>query len=307
MIRRAGLGLIAAAAALACGDNSTRVDEPLGPVVDPLEWVDPAIGSGGYGYAYGSAFVGAAAPHGLVKLGPDTSGEFGTIGFQHFSGYFAEDDTVETFSHMHLHGAGASDYGLIGVMPTGEFDPARTRAEQYASRFDKATEIQLPGRYAVRLERSGVDVELTATTRAGHHRYRFAADVAEPTLVLDLSRSLEGGAITSAAIELDAASQAITGELHSEGRMSGGYGGHPVYFAARTREPWVAAYSWADTTRRPRRSGRGAPTGPSRRPATTTARSTSATSSPRPTPCRCSGRRCTTRPGSPSWSADPRR
>lgn len=239
----------AAAVALlaACGDNLGPVEE-LGPVDDPLEWVDPRIGTGGWGFAYGSAFVGAAAPHGLVKLGPDTSGEFGTVNFQHFSGYFSEDDTVDGFSHMHLHGTGAGDYGLIGVMPTGAFDPARTRTELYKARFDKATESAAPGRYAVTLEPPGgaIDVELTATPRAGHHRYRFAAEVAEPTLVIDLARTLDGGEITAASIELDRDAAVIRGHLRSEGRMTGGYGGHDLYFAARARRPWSAHYSWAD-------------------------------------------------------------
>lgn len=236
--------VLAAALIAGCGDNSARPE--LGPVDDPLEWVDPAIGSGGYGFAYGSTFVGAAAPHGLVKVGPDTSGEFGTVGFQHFSGYFAEDDTVETFSHMHLHGAGASDYGLIGVMPTAAFDPARTRAEDYASRFDKATEVQTPGRYAVTLARDDIAVELTATPRAAHHRYTFAAGTAAPAVVIDLSRALEGGAITGASIELDPDAATVTGELHSEGRLSDSYGGHPLFFAARTRRPWVDGQQWDD-------------------------------------------------------------
>ena len=48
-------------------------------------------------------------PHGLVKLGPDTSGPFGTINFLHYSGYFAGDDRIRGFSHLHLHGAGATD------------------------------------------------------------------------------------------------------------------------------------------------------------------------------------------------------
>ena len=56
-----------------------------------------------------------AAPHGLAKPGPDTSGLFGTINFQHYSGYFAEDDRIRGFSQVHLHGTGATDYGVLSL------------------------------------------------------------------------------------------------------------------------------------------------------------------------------------------------
>src|SRR5437868_5095177 len=78
-------------------------------VDDPLPWVDPRIGTGGFGYTHGAAFVGATAPRGLVKVGPDTRGDYGTIRFLHYSGYWANDSVVQGFSHMHLHGTGAPD------------------------------------------------------------------------------------------------------------------------------------------------------------------------------------------------------
>ena len=48
---------------VACGDNSVP---PLPDVTDATAYVDPRIGTGGLGYAYGSCFVGAVAPHGLA-------------------------------------------------------------------------------------------------------------------------------------------------------------------------------------------------------------------------------------------------
>src|SRR5437660_4533488 len=98
----------------ACGDNRVVLPE----VTDPAALVDPTIGTGGLGFAYGSCFVGAAAPHGLAKPGPDTNGRFGTVAFQHYSGYFAQDDRIDGFSSLHLHGTGATDYGVLSLMPT---------------------------------------------------------------------------------------------------------------------------------------------------------------------------------------------
>ena len=67
----------------ACGSSSPP---PLPEVADTVAQVDPRIGTGGLGFGYGSCFVGAVAPHGLAKPGPDTNGPLGTVAFQHFSG-----------------------------------------------------------------------------------------------------------------------------------------------------------------------------------------------------------------------------
>src|SRR5271165_4456239 len=60
-----------------------RESTPVAPVF---------IGSGGFAYAFGSASVSAAAPNGLVKVGPDTKGPWGTVNFLHYSGYWYGDD-----------------------------------------------------------------------------------------------------------------------------------------------------------------------------------------------------------------------
>ncbi|MBK9036643.1 MAG: GH92 family glycosyl hydrolase [Myxococcales bacterium] len=225
----------------ACGGDDAP-PAPLPEVTDPLPLVDPTIGTGGLGFGYGSSFVGAVVPHGLIKLGPDTSGAFGTVAFQHFSGYFAEDDTIEQFTHLHLHGAGATDYGVLAVMPTTAFDPAKPRASDYRAKFAKADEHASAGRYAVTLA-SGVAVELTATARAAHHVYTFPGGGG--ALVLDLAAAL-GGDVTDAALQLDAGAQTVRGRFHHAGNMSGGYGGYDLYFTARTRAPWASAQVWAD-------------------------------------------------------------
>ena len=227
--------------AMACGGDDAP-PPPLPEVTDPLPLVDPTIGTGGLGFGYGSCVVGAAVPHGLVKVGPDTSGAFGTVSFQHFSGYFADDDTIEQFSHLHLHGAGAQDYGTLGIMPTAAFDPAKLHAADYRARFAKADEHAAPGRYAVTLA-SGIAVELTATARGAHEVYRFPNGGG--ALVIDLAAHL-GGDVTAGALTIDAATHTLRGHLHHAGGMSGGYGGYELYFTARTRTPWTAATTWAD-------------------------------------------------------------
>ncbi len=235
-MRKLALVLLIAAAA-ACGEDP----EPVLPeVTDPVELVDPRIGTGGLGFAHGSCFVGAAVPHGLVKVGPDTAGPFGTINFLHYSGYWAGDDRIRGFSHVHLHGAGATDYGVLSLMPVPAFDPARTRVTDYEARFAKADERPAAGRYEVSLD-GGIGVALTATARAAVHRYTGAGAV-----VIDLAKTLEGGEVTAASIAVDAASRELTGELHHRGGMSDGFGGYTLYFVIRARSPWTSHAVWSD-------------------------------------------------------------
>src|SRR4051812_11086180 len=132
----------------ACGDGDPA---PLPEVTSATAWVDPRIGTGGLGFAHGSCFVGAVAPHGLAKPGPDTSGLFGTVSFQHYSGYFAEDDRIRGFSSLHLHGTGATDYGVLSLMPTLAFDASKTKVVDYEAHFAKADEHAEAGYYAVTL------------------------------------------------------------------------------------------------------------------------------------------------------------
>ena len=223
----------------ACGDNTPP--PPLPEVTDAADWVDPTIGTGGLGFAYGSCFVGAAVPHGFAKPGPDTDGPLGTVSFEHYSGYYADDDRVRGFSSVHLHGAGATDYGVLSVMPTLAFDPSKTSVVDYETAFDKAGEQVAAGTYRVTLA-GGTNVELTATQRVAVERYTLPSPGA---IVVDLAKTLEGGQVDAASLQVDDAAHEITGQLHHLGAMSAGFGGYTIYFVARTAAPWSSHYVWS--------------------------------------------------------------
>ncbi|HUJ57804.1 MAG TPA: GH92 family glycosyl hydrolase [Kofleriaceae bacterium] len=223
---------------LACGSHAPA---PLPDVTDPVPYVDPTIGTGGIGYAYGSCFVGAAVPHGLAKPAPDTDGPYGTIAFQHFSGYFAQDDRIQGFSSVHLHGTGATDYGILSVMPTLAFDPSKTSVVDYEASFAKSDELAAAGDYTVTLD-SGIEVELTATQRVAVERYTLPA---AGTLVIDLAKTLSGGTIDAATVTVDDAAQEVTGQIHHLGGMSAGYGGYTLYFAIRASGAWAGHQVWS--------------------------------------------------------------
>ena len=202
------------------------------------------IGSGGFGYWVGSTTASAAAPQGLAKVGPDTEGPWGTINFLHCSGYWYGDDTIRGFSHLHLHGTGATDYGVLGVMPTTTFDASLTTADGYKSKFQKASESASPGRYSVTLDDGGILVELTATPHAAHHRYTYPAGAPAAHVIFDLDHHLDSGSIKDALFTLDPASNRVHGQFRSIGGMSGGFGGYMVYFEAVTRAPWTESLVW---------------------------------------------------------------
>ena len=205
--------------------------------------IDPFIGSGGFAYAAGSSFPGACAPNGLVKLGPDTNGPWATVNFLHYSGYWYGDDRIQGFSHAHLHGTGAIDYGELGVMPLPSFDPSKLTMDAFESTFSKASEHAEPGRYAVTLDNGGIAVELTATPHVAYHRYTWPASSTTGTVLVDLAHHLDGISVDASDVTLSADQQSARGSVHTKGGMSGGF---PLYFELRSKTKWTSATTWVD-------------------------------------------------------------
>lgn len=142
---------------------------------EPASYVDPFIGTGGHGHTY----PGATVPFGMVQLSPQTRLD----GWDGCSGYHFTDSVIYGFAHTALNGTGVSDYGDILVMPVlGE--PVFKNTE-YSSSFSKSSEKAEAGYYSVKLDKPGVLAELTATTRAGYHRYTFPASEAA-NFIIDL-------------------------------------------------------------------------------------------------------------------------
>ena len=134
------------------------------------QFVDPFIGTGGHGHTY----PGATVPFGMVQASPDTR----LKGWDGCSAYHYSDSVIYGFSHTHLSGTGASDYGDILLMPTTgpvqlERGDEKNPETGYCSRFRHKEEEAAPGYYRVKLDKSGVIVELTASRRAAFHRYTF--------------------------------------------------------------------------------------------------------------------------------------
>jgi predicted alpha-1,2-mannosidase len=153
-----------------------------------LDLVNPFIGTGGHGHT----FPGATVPYGMVQLSPDTR----LNGWDACSGYHASDQAILGFSHTHLSGTGIGDYGDILFMPTtGKQQLTQGTSEKpndgYASPKTPGSESATPGYYTVRLSDYDIQVELTATARAGLHKYTFPTRAKNAGVIIDVGHTLQ--------------------------------------------------------------------------------------------------------------------
>jgi predicted alpha-1,2-mannosidase len=172
-----------------------------------LNDVNTFIGTGGHGHT----FPGACVPNGLVQLSPDTRpspDEWDGCGGYHYS-----DSVIHGFSHTHLSGTGVADLCDVLLMPMDHNPDPKEFADgknPWPSPFSHKSETANAGYYRVHLDKADVETELTATARAGVHRYTWPKDK-EQVLVLDLKhrdKLLDGSILQVSKTE-------ITGERRS--------------------------------------------------------------------------------------------
>ena len=191
------------------------------------QYVDPYIGSGGHGHE----FVGASVPFGAVQVGPTNIFK----GWDWDSGYNYGDSILIGFSHLHLNGTGIGDLGDILVMPyTGDIKTDKgTEADHskgYASLYTHKQETVKPGYYSVKLLDYNITAELTATERAGFHRYRFPGGKTARVIV-DLKEATQDRATETFIEQVDATT--FKGYRYSAGWAKD----QRVYFAIKTSVP----------------------------------------------------------------------
>ncbi|MGL2993399.1 GH92 family glycosyl hydrolase [Flavobacterium sp. TSSA_36] len=153
---------------------------------DYAKYVNPFIGTGGHGHT----FPGATVPYGMVQLSPDTR----TQGWDASSGYHYSDSSIIGFSHTHLSGTGIGDLGDILWMPfSGNVQVTPGTSEDttvgYRSEFSHSDEKASPGYYAVFLKKYGIKAELTATSRAGFHKYTYTKN-GPSGIIIDLAHTI---------------------------------------------------------------------------------------------------------------------
>ena len=149
-----------------------------------VKYINPFIGTGAVdaNSLMGNTFPGATVPFGMVQLSPDVKDK---PSGDDPSGYDYSQKRIYGFSHTHLSGTGCVDLLDFLVMPTSRDLQSLARTNDYSSTFSHDNEKASAGYYQVRLDESGVNCEMTATTRTGMHRYTFPQGKA-CNLVFDL-------------------------------------------------------------------------------------------------------------------------
>ncbi len=192
----------------------------------PVDYVDPMIGSGGHGHV----FVGANVPFGAVQVGPNNIYK----GWDWCSGYHYSDSLIIGFSQLHLSGTGIGDLADVLIMPfTGEVRLDKGKQEYphngYLSTFSHDNEKVKPGYYSVKMD-NGVKVELTATERVGFHRYYFPENE-KSHIIIDLKEGINDKTTKSSITQID--EYTLLGHRFSRGWAKE----QQVFFAIRSSVP----------------------------------------------------------------------
>ncbi|MBF4578520.1 GH92 family glycosyl hydrolase [Frigoribacterium sp. VKM Ac-2530] len=150
-----GLAAVPAQAAPAPGVGVSAPDTGLSALVNPFVGTE----------SEGNAFPGATAPFGMVQLSPDNTNSYASTSYSKDAG------EVWGFSHQHVNSAGCPAAGEVLVTPRAGDAPVTERSA--IALKDQATTEQASAGYYTALLADDVEVELTASTRVGEHRYTF--------------------------------------------------------------------------------------------------------------------------------------
>lgn len=215
---------------------SVAVDVSAQPA-DPLHLANPLVGTAMHDG--GAMYPGAALPHSMVKLSPDTT-KPSTAGYN-------PEEPILGFSHTHIGGTGGAAFGgQIRVRPqTGPIEPALQAAP-------KSNETASPGYYAVDLD--DIHAELTVSERAGLHRYRFPEG--QPGRVLiDIASAINNGTEEKPSGRCIGSEARYVSEREIEGSSSivAGFANLPftVYFVAVFDQTPAGRGAWLDATALP--------------------------------------------------------
>ena len=197
-------------------------------------YVDPFVGTENGG----NIVPGAQVPFGFVHASPDTVNP-NTAGYNPY-------ENITGFSQTHVSGTGgASKYGNFLTTPL----VGKLRVASLSS--PKSEEAAAPGYYTVRLTRSNVKAELTATRLVAMHRYTFPSSKLSHLLIN-----------ASSVIQPETGKDAIknphpvdcwvrvigTNRVEGSGNFIGGWNQSPytIHFSAEFDRPFSAFGTWRD-------------------------------------------------------------
>jgi len=156
------------------------------PDFNPLQYVDPLIGSTNGG----NVFAGASLPYGMAKAVADVSG-------QNTGGFSSDGSNITGFSHMHDSGTGGNpSLGNFPLFP--QYCPEDAINDCSYAKYARAafavndSIVARPGYFALSLE-NGINASMTTTEHTALYRFGFPPAAANngsalhPQIVLDLT------------------------------------------------------------------------------------------------------------------------
>ncbi|MDR0509492.1 MAG: GH92 family glycosyl hydrolase [Rikenellaceae bacterium] len=203
---------------------------------EPVEWVDPFIGTTNKGVTN----PGAVCPNGMASVVPynvtgSTENRFDKDSLWWSAPYEYRNVWMTGLSHVNLSGVGCPDLGSLLLMATTGRPDVDYRS--YGSRM--ARQQASPGYYSVELERYGVRVEATATTRCGVTRFTFPAGQANLLLNLGAGLTNESGAMARMAGECEVEGMKLLGTFCYNPQAV-----FPVYFVMRLSKAPARSGYW---------------------------------------------------------------
>ena len=208
----------------------------IGMAQDPIDYVNPFIGTTNYG----ATNPGAVVPQGMVSVVPFNV--TGSAENKHdkdagwWSTPYSWDNHFFTgYSHVNLSGVGCPDLGVILVMPTS--GAVEADLKKYGAEMTDQTAA--PGYYRNKLAKYDILTEVTATQRAGLSRFTFPGGPSN--ILIDLGNGLtnETGATIRVVNAQEIEGSRMTGTFcYNDGTE------RPVYFVAQLSKPASSFGVW---------------------------------------------------------------
>lgn len=191
MINRFRAPIIAGALIASGVLSGAAAKKPQEPAGDPVDFVNPFIGTTNFG----TTNPGAGVPNGLMRVTPfnvmgsdtnryDKDARWWSTPYDNTNSFFTG------FAHGALSGVGCPDLGsLLLTATTGKLD---VDYHNYGTAY--SDEQAVPGWYSLNLDAYGIKAETTATARTARTRFTFPAG--EGNILLNLGEGLtnESGA-----------------------------------------------------------------------------------------------------------------
>src|SRR5438067_305289 len=146
---------------------------------NPVDWVNPYIGTAGAGSDYGGTMPLVTTPFGMTNWTPQTRQNRISVTSYHY-----DDTTISGFIGTHQPAIWMGDFGYVTLVP--EVDEIKTSPDQRKLNFTRDDERATPYYYSVVMDAGQsrkLQAEITATDHCGYLRFTFLGNTRASILV----------------------------------------------------------------------------------------------------------------------------